>query len=264
MHDQHFRLYGAVDSSGALLGGLGGQSAVEINEQGDVLVIVVRTLMGDIADEAALATWVAGAVDHFSHDKILVDLRGNGGGNDGHTWNWAEPYLSRASAGWCRSRGWMVGDREAGYWNAAVWYELQLGVDNVPPSLLAGRHQPDSTDQLTPDVTDLAPGPTPWDGRMVIAVDGDTGSSGESSYWLLRHGFNAVGVGAPTKGMMEFGNIVRYVFPRSGLTVSLPTKHNDFGRRVEHVGMPVDVTIPADTPIGELVARFDSFFDAPR
>jgi hypothetical protein len=216
--------------------------------------------MGDPADERALARWVDDAAGHFAHERIIVDVRGNPGGNDGHTWTWAEPYFSQTASSWCRDQGWMVGDTSYGHWNPSVWWGLNRGWDAVPPLLLTARHHPEPKDRLSlsePDTTDLTPGPTPWRGRMLVVSDAATGSSGESSAWLLRKGFHAVSVGSPTKGGIEYGNIVRYPLPASGLVVSLPTKHNDFGRRVEHVGFPVDHPCDVDVTVGELVRRFD-------
>jgi hypothetical protein len=260
--DNHFRISGAEgwQPRKAECARPDAGPAVEIGTEAGVLVIRVRRLMGDPADERLLAGWVEEAEQHFAHDRILVDLRGNPGGNDGHTWGWAEPYFSQAAPAWCRDQGWLVNGRGAGHWNPSVWWGLERGRDAVPPSLVRARHQPEPDDRLSLsdlDLTDLVPGRTPWRGRMMVVCDATTGSSGESSAWLLRRGFHAVMVGAPTKGGIEYGNIVRYPLADSGLVVTLPTKHNDFGRRVEHAGFPVDHPCDVDDPIPELVARFD-------
>jgi hypothetical protein len=239
--------------------------AVEVEAISGVLTIRVRRLMGGPDDEAALARWVAGAEAHFRHDRLIVDLRGNPGGNDGHTWSWAEPYLSADAPAWCRDQGWLIGGSEAGYWNPSVWWGLDSGPDAVPPSLLAGRHRPRPDDELSlsePDTTDLLPGRTPWNGRMLVICDAATGSSGESSAWLLHRGLGATMIGAPTKGGIEYGNIVRYPLPASGLVISLPTKHNDFGRAVEHVGFPVDRRCDVDITLREVARRFDDLTSA--
>lgn len=59
--------------------------------------------------------------------------------------------------------------------------------------------------------------------------------------------------------MIEYGNIVQYVLPRSGLVVSLPTKSNDYGFPVERVGFPVDIPLDPATPVEDVVRQFDSF-----
>jgi hypothetical protein len=260
--DNHFRISGAegMQLRVAEIARPEPGPAVEIGADSGVLVIRIRRLMGDPADERALAQWVAGAEGHFTHDRMIVDVRGNPGGNDGHTWAWAEPYFSKAAPSWCLDQGWVVGHASMGQWNPSVWWALDRGWDAVPPALIAARHNPEPADRLSlsePDLTGLVPGPEPWRGRMLIVSDAATGSSGESSAWLLRKGFQSVSVGSPTKGGIEYGNIVRYPLPASGLVVSLPTKHNDFGRRVEHVGFPVDRPCDVDIAVEDLVRSFD-------
>lgn len=256
--DNHLRILGAPETTSRAeeMAPLDPGPAVETRLLGDVLVVRVRRLMGDPSDEKALASWVGRAREHFRHDRIVVDLRGNAGGNDGHTWSWAEAHLAREHPGWCRSSGWEVGDRPVGCWNPAAWWSVAAGAEAVPPSLLAARHNPSPSDTLTlgrTEETGLEPGGSPWRGSMLVYVDAATCSSGESSAWLLKHGFGARLVGAPTQGKIEYGDIARYVLPRSGLVVSLPTKRNDFGLPVEHVGFPVDLEVAVDTPVEGLV-----------
>ncbi|HEY3549908.1 MAG TPA: hypothetical protein VGK69_02490 [Gaiellaceae bacterium] len=101
----------------------------------------------------------------------------------------------------------------------------------------------------------LEAGDQPWDGRMLVLVDGRTRSFGESS----AQGLGARLLGSPTTGMIEYGNIVPYVLPDCGLVISLPTKHNDYGRPVESVGFPVDVTLDDDVPAAAVASEFESF-----
>jgi C-terminal processing protease CtpA/Prc len=94
---------------------------------------------------------------------------------------------------------------------------------------------------------------------MLVLVDRRTRSSGESSAWALRDGLGARLAGAPTTGMIEYGNIVPYVLPASGLAINLPTKHNDYGFPVESVGFPVDVSLDDGISADEVASRFDAF-----
>jgi hypothetical protein len=252
--DQHFLFHRArnePDDEGI---------AVERREVDGVLVLGIRRLMGDPADERALAAWVAGADRDFEHDRIVVDLRGNSGGNDGHTYDWAERRL-RGVEGFVTSSTWCVRGTPLGYWNAAAWRQAKDGADAVPPSLLRGRHdpRPDDVLEVVDETHALPAGDRPWAGRMVVLVDGRTRSSGESSAWLLREALGARIAGEPTKGMIEYGNIVPYVLPSSGVVVHLPTKSNDYGFRVEGVGFPVDVELDPAVPADEVARAFDSF-----
>jgi hypothetical protein len=251
--DQHLRFYGtrkAVDAAG--------EPAVERREIDGVLVITVRRLIGDAADERALEDWVANAARDFEHDRILLDLRGNTGGNDGFAYAWCERRL-RAVEGFCTTATWCVGGAPLGYWNSAAWRQALYG--EAPAVLVAGRHDPQPGDvlEVVKETHALPAGDRPWDGRMVVLVDGRTRSSGESSAWLLRGGLGARLVGEPTWGMIEYGNIVNYVLPRGGIVVSLPTKSNDYGFRVEGVGFPVDVALDPARPVEDVARAFDTF-----
>ncbi|HEV2591136.1 MAG TPA: S41 family peptidase, partial [Gaiellaceae bacterium] len=251
--DQHVRFLGTRQEAPRNHG-----QAFERSEVAGVLVLRIRRLIGDPDDERAFADWVAGADRDFTYDRIVVDLRGNTGGNDGHTWLWAERRL-RAVDAFAKTSTWMVRGHILGAWNSAAWRLAQHGV--APPGLLSARHdpQPDDVIETLDESHDLPAGDRPWGGRMLVLVDGETRSSGESSAWLLREGLGARLLGEPTWGMIEFGNIVPYVLPRSGIVVSLPTKSNDYGFRVEGVGFPVDEPLDPETPIDDVARRFDSF-----
>ena len=116
-------------------------------------------------------------------------------------------------------------------------------------------------DQLTvlhQGAAEIAPRGAGWHGRMLVLVDGGTGSSGESSAWYLKHLLGATIAGAPTRGQIEFGNVAPYVLPASGLLVTLATKHNDYGIPVEMCGFPVDRAIDPRLPDAEISRAFDS------
>jgi hypothetical protein len=251
--DQHMRFYGTRRESPRT-----DEAAFERLEIDGVLVLRLRRLIGGRDDERALVEWVVGADADFEHDRIVVDLRGNTGGNDGFTYEWCERRL-HAVDDFCSSATWCVRGTPLGYWNAAVWRQALFG--EAPDVLVAGRHdpQPDDVLEVLEEKHALPAGDRPWDGRMLVLVDGQTRSSGESSAWLLREGLGARLLGEPTWGMIEYGNIVNYVLPESRIVVSLPTKSNDYGFRVEGVGFPVDAEIDPATPVEDVARRFDSF-----
>jgi hypothetical protein len=255
--DQHVRVHGAPRWRDGRAEQDDPGPPVEETVVDGVLVLRVRRLIGDPADEALLAAWSADADRHFAHDRIVIDFRGNPGGNDGHTFTWAERRF-RAVPRHTRESIWRVQGAPLGNWNAYAWRAAELGEAAVPPHLVAGKHEPRPDDHIELHHEDwaLEEGDRPWDGRMLVLVDRRTRSSGESSAWLLRDGLGATIGGAPSTGMIEYGNIVPYVLPQSGLALNLPTKHNDYGFAVESVGFPVDVPIDAGTSALEVAARF--------
>ncbi|MEV4267364.1 S41 family peptidase [Kribbella sp. NPDC049584] len=262
--DQHLEIRGAIPQTRRSLPPLDGDDgpAVEERRVGDVLVLRIRRLIGAPSDEALLRSWAADSDRHFDSARIIVDLRGNRGGNDGHTLDWARRRLGRIEH-FARDWTWTVGGKALGNWNAAAWRQARDGVKSVPPRLLDGRHHPAPSDRLEIDADEagtIASGDLMWSGRMVVLVDPETKSSGESSAWLLKRGLGATLVGARTCGMIEYGNIVPYVMPRSGLVIDLPTKRNDFGIPVETVGFPVDVELDPRSRIEDVAASFDALY----
>ncbi|HEY2326574.1 MAG TPA: S41 family peptidase [Gaiellaceae bacterium] len=253
LRDQHIRLRGGAPRFEP---SLRGQPAVEEQRIGDTVVLIVRRLWGDSDDDRLLEAWVARADEHFAYERIVVDLRGNTGGNDGYTFDWASSCFDAAPT-FVRDWTWCVRGTPVGIWNSATWGEVRDGVAPLHDS----RHDPRSGDTLevVADEEGLEVGHKPWRGRMVVLVDRRTASSGESSAWLLRAGLGARVVGEPTLGMIEYGNVVPYVLPRSGLVIHLPTKRNDFGLPVEGRGFPVDAPLDPETPVEDVVRDFDLF-----
>jgi C-terminal processing protease CtpA/Prc len=254
LRDEHVRLLGAperqADESGR---------AVEEDVIDGALVLRVRRLIGGREDETALARWSASSDRHFGFDRIVLDLRGNRGGNDGHTYEWARRRF-RAVAHHVRESRWEVRGKSLGSWNAFAWRAAREG-EAVPPHLVAGKHDPRPDDRIELHHQDwpLEAGDRPWNGRMLVLVNRRTRSSGESSAWLLHDGLGARLLGSPTTGMIEYGNIVPFVLPESGLVIDLPTKHNDYGFPVESVGFPVDESLGDDVSAEEVASEFESF-----
>jgi hypothetical protein len=255
LKDEHIRLLGAPQSEGA--DELG--PAVEEAVVDGVLVVRVRRLIGGREDEALLACWSTRSNRHFGFDRIVLDLRGNSGGNDGHTFEWARRRF-RAVPLHVRESRWEVRGKPLGSWNAFAWRAAREGA-GVPPHLVSGKHdpRPDDRIELRREDWPLEGGDQPWAGRMVVLVNRGTRSSGESSAWLLHDGLGARLLGSPTRGMIEYGNIVPYVLPDSGLVIHLPTKHNDYGFPVESVGFPVDGSLADDVPARAVASEFESF-----
>jgi hypothetical protein len=257
LRDEHIHLSGAPRERGGRPDTVG--PAVEEEIVDGVLVLHVRRLIGDRDDEALLGAWREDADRHFANERIVVDLRGNPGGNDGHTIAWAERRF-RAVPHHVRESRWEVQGKSFGSWNAWAWREANPSID-PPPHLVAGKHdpRPDDRIELLHQDWPLPAGDLPWDGRMLVLVDRRTRSSGESSAWLLRDGLGARLLGDPTTGMIEYGNIVPYVLPHSGLVVTLPTKRNDYGFPVESVGSPVDAELDPAVTAAEVASQFEAF-----
>lgn len=243
----------------------GNAPVVEIEDQHGVLTVTIRRFWGGPEDDARLWEWARDSLSHFGHERIVVDLRGNPGGNDAFMLEWIRPVLRAGASIPGTSTGWFVGDVPLGLWNPAALTEACDGLDAVPRWHREHRRAPAPGDvlQIEAEVDDelLQAGVRPWDGKMLVLVDGQTGSSGESSAWMLQHALGGLLLGGRTAGKIEYGNIAPYLLPASGLYIGLPTKRNDFGIPVELVGLPVHAKLDPRIPLSAVAGSFDRFYD---
>lgn len=241
--------------------------AVEVEDQHGVLCVTIRRFFGGADDDKRLWEWASGSLSHFSHERIVVDLRGNEGGNDAIMLEWLLPVLQAGVRIPGTSTGWFVGEAPLGLWNSAALIEARDGLDAVPRWHRAHRHVPAPGDVLQVrregDDGPLEAGVRPWDGKMLVLLDGQTKSSGESAAWMLQHALRGRLIGARTAGMIEYGNIVPYVLPASGLHIGLTTKHNDYGVAIELDGLPVQTELDPRTPLSTVARAFDRLYPAP-
>lgn len=235
--------------------------AVAVRGIANVLTIRVRTLVGTPESTSLLEAWVADGAAHFGADRIIVDLRGNTGGDDSYTFDWLMAAHPEGSVG-IASESWMVGDAALGLWNPSVVAELAGGAS---PRHLAARHRPDPSDSLRiereSDDDAHQENTSPWGGRMLVVTDARTGSSGESSAWYLRELLGARIVGGATAGSIEYGDICGYPLP-GGMWVNLATKRNRFRVPVEIIGVQPDLALDVTTPLPAIAEAFDAIHQA--
>lgn len=230
---------------------------------GEVSLVRIRTLSQDAGSSAAL---LAGSADEsaFFSDRVVVDLRGNGGGDDSFVSRWMAPMVRRAFSSptiTCLS----VGQSPLMVWNYLAFLRLRDPEAPPPSALLPLRHTPHPGDELTArdTVEEVPVGRTPWQGRMLVLVDGGTASSGESAAWLLREGLGARIVGGRTAGMFESANMCPYVLPHTGLTVLLPSQWVRSPEPVEFVGLRPDAEIDVSMPLDDVAGDFEAIWATP-
>jgi hypothetical protein len=241
--------------------------AVEVEDLHGVLCVTIRRFFGGAGDDKRLWEWAGDSLSHFSHERIVVDLRGNEGGNDAIMLEWLLPVLQAGVRIPGTSTGWFVGEAPLGLWNSAALIEARDGPAAVPSWHRAHRHVPAPGDVLQVrkegDDGPLQAGIRPWGGKMLVLLDGQTKSSGESAAWMLQHAVRGLLIGARTAGMIEYGNIVPYLLPASGLHIGLTTKHNDYGVAIELVGLPVQTELDPRTPLSTVARAFEHLYRAP-
>jgi hypothetical protein len=223
---------------------------------GDTGVITLRRLHGTAAELAQLQAFVRDYPLHRRHAHLIFDLRGNGGGNDGYVYDW----IRQARTGIFEDpvsvtlHGPLLPCLK---WNWRVLAQLQEGtVDSAAARAERERLQrgwplrSHPTFRTASRGVDEGRSTQPYRGRIVVLVDRVTGSSGESSADMLRRAMGAQLVGERTAGLMEFGNVVRFYLPRTGIPWSFATKRNHYEQPLEGVGLAVDLYLedPAVSP----------------
>lgn len=84
-----------------------------------------------------------------------------------------------------------------------------------------------------------------FQGPIYILQDKGCGSSGESTIDFFEFFPNVTKVGFNTAGMIHFGNIGIILLPHSGIQINIPTKANKYkdGRFIEFTGIKPDVLL---------------------
>ncbi|MCQ1957441.1 S41 family peptidase [Arthrobacter sp. zg-Y826] len=233
-------------------------------------VVRIRSLDGSDGRDTSLRAGSDNNAADFSFPKLIVDLRGNGGGDDSYVISWFSPYVSEHWVLPCEETSMTLASSGSSiaFWNYAAW--LGFNHHTVPDAFQ--QHKPQPADRI---VTCTQPGAVvvpaqaapvkaraPWTGRMIVVIDGGTGSSAESAALLLKSAFNAVLVGTPSYGVIDYGNSAPYYLPISGMEIHLPSQANDWGTAVDFVGIQPDVAVPAGIGIEAVVSRFDEFHAA--
>jgi hypothetical protein len=235
----------------------------EWRRAGDVAIVRIRRFSGPPAALEQLEQLAADYPQHRRYPLIVVDMRGNAGGNDSYAYRW----VAQAKRGRWATNWWTLHPTPAFdpwvEWNREVWSALEQNRIDDPTSV-ARRQElrqrwPRSPAELSlrfEDDQNESQARTPYRGRIVVLVDGKCGSSGESGAQFFRDALGAKLVGERTAGFMEYGNVRALLLPRTHVLVVFATKRNYFSTPLEAVGMPADLYLPPELmekPVEELL-----------
>lgn len=195
-------------------------------------------------------------------DAVVLDLRGNGGGNDTYAYWIAQLLAGRP----IRREGVRI---ERVQTPLALRLVMNLLVVRARADLRRTGETPKHFDAplqelaelsqrvgagVEPSVLSFEPGPvrdlkpagTRFDGPVFLLADAGCGSSCENAVFLLRQLPNVTVVGESTAGAIHFGESGRLVLPNSKLVVTVATQAvlYDGGGWWEKLGFPPDVQVP--------------------
>jgi hypothetical protein len=239
--------------------------AYEWRAVGDTTVITLRAFRDGPAVREQLRRFASDYPAHAQRPKILFDLRGNGGGSLEYIDRW----IAQAVHGTWRTypRLEIVGALwPCSEWNFVVERQILEGQVDSPAARRERdqvratwpRHRPAHSSYLLPD-THEGHASEPYSGHVFVLVDRHAGSSGELAAVQLKRALGALVIGERTTGVMQYGQIRRFVLPHTALLCQLPTRRFFFDEQVESVGWPVDVYLEDVTAdAGTMVPRLDS------
>jgi len=187
-------------------------------------------------------------VDRLRSSKaIVVDLRGNGGGNDNHARNWFKGLtsgtLSYSSITELESDATLQGSVNARTCGSARVHPGSSAEQLAQAKLLAARGELEvaSTDAARPsrrmrewprhELEDQGSAPRPYRGALILLVDRKCASACESFIRYARQLPRTWLLGENTAGVGRIGEVKPYRLPHSGLWLQAGTKlFGDTGR----------------------------------
>ena len=236
----------------------------------------LRSLNG--ARHTELSTFVATANRTRSAPASIVDLRGNPGGTDGPVIDWFELLTSQQL-----SYGAIVRLQSEvtlqGTVNEYVCTLANLNADDsggreIEQRLASARraladakaaaHDPRKLDKKALQLQGVET--TAYKGRLIVLVDHRCGSACESVVRLARQLPGTIVAGENTAGSGEFGEVLRYRLPRSGLWMDVGSKrftsHGNATMARETVGHMPDIWIDKKHP-GEVAVKIAQCLSRP-
>lgn len=236
----------------------------------------------DPAVAASLESFVTDAPKHRALPRLVIDMRGNGGGQDTQLTEWARSFRAGGSVladsiSTVRREG---RPHAISIWNGARTMEQYAPHEGDTQDMVkwaestrslwplsASTHLPIDHHESPPTGT----GKTDWTGEMYVLVDRRNGSAGETAALKLRDMVGATLVGERTAGALFGLNVATYELPGTKVSVPVPSAAASCSdpRVVEGGGIPVDLALenpgmPIDAFVRSLPPLQDGRSSAPR
>lgn len=209
------------------------------------------------AELPSLKAFSASGAKLRGKEPIIVDIRGNPGGSDqwsvdfllGFAGAYPNPYAgcfdrrSAAAEALVRSSAAQMRAGDPGDYEANLKYSLKRF---AIPSAQGGRWGSGMEGETRG---------TRRTGLVMAISDRGVASSGESLLGALRLLPATLQIGAPSTGCVNFGNVMSYALPKSGIVVRVPMSRMLMRARIEEtVGYEPDIWAPADDALDRAAA----------
>jgi hypothetical protein len=226
---------------------------------GGIPVVRIHSFGDYYADQ--LNEFAQTATEYRNEAVVIIDIRGNGGGNEHWPISWIQRLTGqRAEAIFISSelecKTSMIGRLNAfNFWynkKDILHYSDEVEkFTSIVNALESGGRQPSWTSPYYPQLP-LIPNNT----TVVVVTDGLVASAGEGLVLRISQLENVVVVGENTQGCLTFGNVSMHALPNSGLIVWMPINFGLFPDQNfrEEVGLTPDLWIPAADAVNYTVA----------
>jgi hypothetical protein len=227
---------------------------------GGIPILRVRGF-GDV-DQDELQRFVETASAHRGEPVIVVDARGNGGGNEKWPIQWIQGLTSRRAGSVFISSELHNKTTMAGRANMFAYYsDLYPGMDafrrDAESTTIAAQAYEDGTRQPGWTGPRYPQNPLiPNDTTVIIVTNGLVASAGEGLVMRASQAENVVLVGENSRGALTFGNVSAHLLPHSQLKVIMPINfglYPDMEFR-EGRGIAPDLWVPAADAVNYAVA----------
>lgn len=227
---------------------------------GGVPVVRVRSFSDVPVNE--LDQFVETASNHRGDPVLIIDIRGNGGGNERWPSSWIQELTgirpqSIFIFSELESKTSMIGRANAfAYWDSQVDDPTLFKADfnkytRSAESIENGLRNAGWTNTRYPQIPLIAN-----DTTVVLIINDQVASAGEGFIMRLSQAENVVVVGENSMGALTFGNISTHQLPNSKLMVWLPINLNLFTdlETREGLGLAPDLWVPAADAVNYAVA----------
>jgi hypothetical protein len=227
---------------------------------GGIPVIRVRGF-GD-ADPDELEMFVDTARVHRGDPIVIVDIRGNGGGNERWPISWIQGLTGRRANAVFTTSELESKTSMAGRANAFIYWDASVS----DPSLFSSQAKLFTQKAERFEVGQRLPGWTAPeipsmplisnDTKVIVITNNLIASAGEGFVMRISQVENVLVVGENTKGCLTFGNISLHQLPHSKLMIWIPINFCIFQDQEfrEEVGLFPDLWVPAEDAVNFTVA----------
>lgn len=235
-------------------------SIFQEDQLGGIPVVRVQSFSDDYEEE--LDRYVKTASRFRDQPVVVVDIRGNGGGNERWPIAWIRGLTGRRAesifvTSELESKTTMVGRANS------FKYLIQQGSDSSfntsnedryyrsAASFEGGNRQPRWTTPMYPKLPLI-----PNDTTVIVITNDQVASAGEGFVMRISQAENVVVVGENTMGALTFGNGSLHQLPNSKMRVWMPINFGIFSDQVfrEEVGLTPDLWVPAADAVNYAIA----------